>query len=185
MNVVKKNIYYMYYCIYCYLKETVNFAILCKPQKSSTSWVSITFPQITQKLLTIYTLQWLELITVILTFLYIYSVWGKQPLSSLDISENLQENQWKKNICLIYISRALKVIYRKSTQLIILYCLILTLITVCYMFRIKFPYLSLHIFSPSFSYFSHHEIFLKLAFNLITVFHTESFHYNLFKITCF
>ena len=82
----------------------------------------------------------------------------------------------KKNICLIYISRALKVIYRKSTQLIILYCLILTLITVCYMFRIKFPYLSLHIFSPSFSYFSHHEIFLKLAFNLITVFHTESFH---------
>ena len=45
-------------------------AFLYKPQESDTSEVSITFPQITQKILSEDIIHWLELITEILNFLF-------------------------------------------------------------------------------------------------------------------
>ena len=53
-------------------------------QKSGASRVFITFPQLTQKILTKDIIQWLELITEILSFLQTFT---------FNISENLQENQ--------------------------------------------------------------------------------------------
>ena len=53
-------------------------------QKSGASRVFITFPQLAQKILTKDIIQWLELITEILSFLQTFT---------FNISENLQENQ--------------------------------------------------------------------------------------------
>ena len=61
-----------------FLKET-RYSYFCvtpsyPPKKSGTSRVWITFPQITQKILTKDIFHWLELITEILSFLLIFSV---------------------------------------------------------------------------------------------------------------
>ena len=48
---------------------------MCNPLKSSASRVCIIFLQITQKILTKEIFHWLELITEILSFLQIFSVW--------------------------------------------------------------------------------------------------------------
>ena len=49
-------------------------------------------PSINQSMLIIDIFHWLELITVILTLLK-YSVWKKEPVIFVNISENAQENQ--------------------------------------------------------------------------------------------
>ena len=77
-------------------KGNLQFLFLCNPSKSGASRVCITFPQVTQKILTEDIIHWLELITEILSFLQILSVRKVQPLSFFNISENLQENQLKK-----------------------------------------------------------------------------------------
>ena len=52
----------------------MQFIFLCNPPKSGASRVCITFPQITQKILTEDIIQWLELITEIISFLQIFIV---------------------------------------------------------------------------------------------------------------
>ena len=56
------------------VKETSNSYFCVTPPKSNVLRVSITFPQITQKILTKDIIHWLEPITEILSFLYIFSV---------------------------------------------------------------------------------------------------------------
>ena len=56
-----------------FIKGNAQFLFLCNAQKSGTSRVCITFPQITQKILTEDIVRWLELITEILSFLDIFS----------------------------------------------------------------------------------------------------------------
>ena len=77
------------------LQGNVQFLFLCNPPKSSASRVCITFPQITQKILTKDIIHCQELITEILRFLQIFVV-RKPTLSFFNISENLQENQQNK-----------------------------------------------------------------------------------------
>ena len=67
------------------------------PQKSGTLRVCITFPQITQKILTKVVFHWLELITEILSFLQMFSV-RKTTTQFFNITENLQEFQEKNYI---------------------------------------------------------------------------------------
>ena len=55
-------------------KGNVQFLLLCKPPKSCTPQVCITFLQVTQKILTKDIFHWLELITEILSFLQTFSV---------------------------------------------------------------------------------------------------------------
>ena len=56
------------------LKGNPQFIFLCNPQKSGASRACITFAQITQKILTKDIINWLELITEILSFLQIFSM---------------------------------------------------------------------------------------------------------------
>ena len=56
------------------VKRNAQFLFLWNPQKSSASRVYITFPQITQKIITEDIIHWLELITEILSFLQIFRV---------------------------------------------------------------------------------------------------------------
>ena len=67
------------------------------PQKSGASQVCITFPQITQKILTKDIFHLLEVITEILNFLQIFSV-RKITTYFFNISKNLQENRQKNDI---------------------------------------------------------------------------------------
>ena len=55
-------------------KGNAQFIFLCNPRKSGASRVCVTFPQITQKILTKDIFHCLELITEILTFLQIFIV---------------------------------------------------------------------------------------------------------------
>ena len=56
------------------LKENVQFVFLCKLQKSGGWRVCIISPQATQKISTEDMINWLDLITEILSFLQIFSV---------------------------------------------------------------------------------------------------------------
>ena len=91
------------------LKETRNSYFLCNPSNSVTSEVCITFPQMTQKILTKDAIHWLELINEILSFLQILSV-RKTTTQHFNILENLQEIQ-QKTIFLAYFG-PLKANYR-------------------------------------------------------------------------
>ena len=55
-------------------KGNTQFLFLCNPQKSGASQVCITFLQVTQKIQTKDIIQWLEVITEILSFLKIFSL---------------------------------------------------------------------------------------------------------------
>ena len=57
-----------------FIKGNAQFLFLCNPPKSGASWVCITYPQTTQKILTKYIFRWLKVITEILSFLQIFSV---------------------------------------------------------------------------------------------------------------
>ena len=77
------------------LDKITQFIFLCNPQKSGASRVCITFPQITQKILTKDIIHLLELITEILSFLQRFSM-RKAITQLFNISGNLQENQQKR-----------------------------------------------------------------------------------------
>ena len=76
-------------CVY-----KVQFCVLWNSQKSGASRVFITFPQITQKILTKDMFHWLELITEILSFLQIFSV-RKATAQFFIILETLPKYQQK------------------------------------------------------------------------------------------
>ena len=78
-----------------FLKGNAQFIFLCNPQKSGSSRVFITFPQVTRKILTKDIFHSLEVITEILSF-YKDLVWEKQPLTFLKFSKNLQKIDKKK-----------------------------------------------------------------------------------------
>ena len=87
----------------------MQFLFLCNPSNSVASGVCITFPQMTQKILTKDTIHRLELINEILSFLQILSV-RKTTTQLFNILENLQEIQ-QKTIFLTYFE-PLKANYR-------------------------------------------------------------------------
>ena len=89
------------------LKRSVQFLFLCKPPKSGALWVYSMFLQIVKKILTTDTIHWLVVIPNFSS--YRYSVWEKQPLGFLKISENLQENN-KKTVFLVQSMRLGKLI---------------------------------------------------------------------------
>ena len=139
-------------------KENSQFLFLCNPQKSGASRDCITFPQITQKILTKDIIHLLELISEILGFLQIFSV-RKTTTCFFNISENLQENQnYISDIFWTFKSK-LQIIHATTY----IHCFFLTLINVFYMFSAIHSYLYLLIshfvflFSTSFSYSSRHE----------------------------
>ena len=139
-----EKIHLLYVLLYSLLlNENAQFVILSNRQKSIASWVYIMFPHISKITNHTHALQWLELITVILSFLKIFS-WEKQPLSYFNISENLQENQWKYYISDFFWDFEIKL--HKICVAVTLYCFLLTLMIVSYMFSIRFPHLSLPFF---------------------------------------
>ena len=73
------------------LKETQNSYFSVTPQKSGFSQVCITFPQVTQIILTKDIFHWLEVIIEILSLLQICSV-RKTTTQFFNISKNRQEN---------------------------------------------------------------------------------------------
>ena len=73
------------------LKETQNSYFSVTPQKSGSSQVCITFPQVTQIILTKDIFHWLEVIIEILSLLQICSV-RKTMTQFFNISKNRQEN---------------------------------------------------------------------------------------------
>ena len=66
--------YSIYKCNSYSFKGKAQFVFLSNPQRTGASRFCITFPQITQKILTEYIFHWLKLTTEILSFLEIFSV---------------------------------------------------------------------------------------------------------------
>ena len=140
-----------------FFKGKTQFLLLCNPPKLGASKVCITFPKITQKILTKYIIHWLELITEILGSLQIFNVRKTTTQFFFNISKNLQENRQKKTIFMAHFG-PLKANYRLFLRLLTLHCFFLTLITDFYMFNVVYPYLLL-LFS--------HLVFLFSSFFLI------------------
>ena len=142
------------------IKENAQFIFLCNPQKASASRFCITFPQITQKILTKDIFHWLKLITKILSFQRIFSVrkTTTQPFKYFRKSARKSKNNYISDIFRGFKSK-LQIIH----PITYIHCFFLNLINVFYMFSIIHPYLSLlfspfvFLFSPSFSYSSRHE----------------------------
>ena len=122
------------------LKGNSQFIFLHNPPKSNASRFHTKFPQKTKKILSTDTVYWLELITIILSILKIFSL-KKTAVQFFNISENLQENQRKHHISSIY--RPLKVNYEWYMWLLTLHRFFVTLIAVLCISSIIFPYLYL------------------------------------------
>ena len=79
------------------LKGNSQFLFLYNPPKSNASRFHTKFPQKTKKILSTDTVYGLELITIILSILKIFSL-KKTAIQFFNIAENLQENQRKHHI---------------------------------------------------------------------------------------
>ena len=81
------------------IKENTQFLILCNPPKSGTSRVCIIFPQKAKKVPTKGIINWLELITEILSLLQIFGV-KKNQHSAYLIFQKICKKVNKKTIFL-------------------------------------------------------------------------------------
>ena len=143
------------------LKGNSQFIFLCNPEKPDASQVCISFPQITQKILTEYIFHQLELIPEILSFLQILGV-RKTTTQLFNISENLLQNHQQKTIILVYFGplQILQIIHVATYSVLplpvtynCLFCMFSTIHS--YLSLLLFHFIFL--FSPSFFYSSYQE----------------------------
>ena len=87
-------------------ERNTQFAFLCNPQESGAPRVCITFPQITQKILTEDIIYWLELVTEILIFLHIsYIYCEKSNHSAFLIYQNINNKNYTSGIFWVFKSK--------------------------------------------------------------------------------